>query len=66
VSCPICGARIDKYEKHRCKESVLRAIDAARDRRDPDCVQDRRKPIGQRIADGSFMLAMGEDDIDDE
>ena len=48
MSCPICGENEKGIEKHRCKESKLRAIDLARDKRDPDSVLERRKPAGQR------------------
>ena len=66
MSCPICGENEKGIGKHRCKESKLRAIDSARDKRDPDSVLERRKPAGQRIDEGYLMLSLGEDDYEDD
>lgn len=65
--CPICGAWYARVlggqGRHRCKPSVLAAIDGAM-RRDPDFEEPKvRRSFNQRLADGFLML---DDERDEE
>lgn len=61
--CPICGARL--HSGH-CKDSILQAIDGARDKRDPDIMLLRIVPESQRLANGCFIFRLGLDEPDEE
>jgi hypothetical protein len=66
--CPICGAAtgVAPQAGHRCREKVLRQIDAMRGRHDVDMedCDPPRVPESQRISDGAFIMGLSEYNYD--
>lgn len=55
--CPICDARIRK-QAHRCKQSVIAALDAQDRDDEPHNLADyQRRPIGERLTAGFKWLS---------
>ena len=55
--CPICGVKTTGQLRHRCKQSVLNAIDAARARDGSHLADPARRCEAERMAEGFRMLS---------